>query len=387
MQIQLLPDWETLPILAVDKSIPPEPLQGFDNIEDKREAEHYRVYSSRWYILFIFAVVGVWQNLVYSTFGPIAESATASLKLTQTDLALLPNWYNIVFVFTAFPYVYLVEIKGLRMPMTATMGFCSIGAAVRCLHTGNTDFDKIFLHLGQLINGFGAAVPFFACTTISAVWFPPGQRNLATAIGLFASNLGIAIAFFMGPAFVNAFKGSGTDEEVYRAIYKLFYFEAIVSNALLFITVFYFPSRPPSPPSFSASAKRVSYKNGFREFAMNPRAWLIFTVYSLNTIFTAWTQFLGVVLQGVMSEAEIGYLGAVMITVPILVAPLVAAALATPRLSQKSRQISIGFVLAGIIPIAVFTVFRNIDSLHKYLTPVNNPTFIFELFFFYRFVL
>lgn len=77
---------------------------------------------------------------------------------------------------------------------------------------------------------------------LSATWFPPSERPLATAIGFLSQNLGSALAFVLGLIVT-------TDSR----IWTLLYIEAglgVIATVPVFI---YFPERPPSPPSASSA--------------------------------------------------------------------------------------------------------------------------------------
>ena len=258
---------------------------------DQQTTVQYKTYASRWYVLILYAVLGVSQNMVYSTISPIAPYAEQALNLNQTDISLLANWYNIMFIIGVFPYMWLIQVKGLRLPITSAAVLMATGAFVRCLNSGNLvpSFDKAMLHFGQAINGLASSVLWFSCTKISATWFPPSERTISTSIALVSGGFGVAISFVVGPYTVKGIAGnlldSGnyTENESYAlAIRYLFYGESIVTAILCLMTVIYFPSQPPSPPCYTATSERFNFIEGFKKFSTSLDGWLIFLLYSIS---------------------------------------------------------------------------------------------------------
>ena len=132
----------------------------------RKPAKKFKVYWSRWYILILYSLVGLGQNMVYSTWGSIAEAAYA-MDFTQTDIGLLPNWYNISFFISILPFMWLLTERGLRPAVVATAALAAMGASARCLSVGNPDFDKVMIHFGQMVNGLASPIPWFGGTHVS----------------------------------------------------------------------------------------------------------------------------------------------------------------------------------------------------------------------------
>jgi FLVCR family MFS transporter 7 len=94
----------------------------------------------------------------------------------------------------------------------------------------------------------GAAQPFFQCAPplLSATWFAPSERALATATAINFNQVGIATAFIVGGAMANTPAGMHS------------YFDLITIFALVGagLTTRFFYERPEQPPSASAAAER-----------------------------------------------------------------------------------------------------------------------------------
>ena len=296
------------------------------------EHVHYQVYKRRWLVLFLYALLGIHTNVVYSTFSPIAPTAEIALGLNQGDIGLLANWFYIMICVGIFPMMWLVQVKGLRLPVVLSAMFIAIGSWIRCLTTYGLypAFDKAMLHLGQVVNGLAISALWCGCTKLSAVWFPSEERTMATSIGLLSSGFGVAVSFLVGPYTVDGLAKSfaydenePTKEDYAKAIHYLNYGIAIVAQILLLVTVLYFPSAPPKPPCYTATSQRISFVKGIKEFAKSRDGWLLLVLYSISgQVYYSYTQFLSLELSSIMSDIESGWLGFAISTALVISGPI-----------------------------------------------------------------
>ena len=101
--------------------------------------------------------------------------------------------------------------------------------------------------------------------TISAIWFPPEERTLATCINLVCNLSGNILGFLVGPAMVPDVKSRNTTiSEVKEEIQAFLGLEAGIGVVLLLAFIIYFPNQPPTPPSASASIERTNFKEGLK---------------------------------------------------------------------------------------------------------------------------
>ena len=264
---------------------------------DSQNQSEFKAYKKRWYVLILYSILGVAQNTIYSTVNTIAPTAEKALHLNQTDIGLPANWFSIMFLVGVFPYMWLVKKKGLRMPVVSGAVFMAMGAAIRCLNTSGLSptYDRVTLHLGQAVNGLASAIFWFACTKISAVWFPLHERVISTTIGLLSGTCGIAVSFLVSPYSVKyiALRISDgfepVDEDYAVAIQILFYGQALMAAILCLITLFHFPSEPPTPPSYTASTERFSFTEGLVKFFQSSDAVLIWLLSSVSS--AVWSLF------------------------------------------------------------------------------------------------
>ena len=76
------------------------------------QSHETRVYKLRWYILIVYCLNGMLQNMVWNTWSPIQETARAVYHWESGVIDLLPAWGSITYIFTMFPFAWLMDVKG-----------------------------------------------------------------------------------------------------------------------------------------------------------------------------------------------------------------------------------------------------------------------------------
>ena len=157
----------------------------------------------------------------------------------------------------------------------------------------------------------GGPVAIGAPPLVSATWFPPAERTTATAIGTLAGYFGIAIAFAVGPAMVPndvpaSTPGNSSASEINinvaltlnHKITQYTYFILGLCTVVFLCVLFYFPARPPLPPSLTSSRSReLSSKASIRRVMKNGQFWLLITLAGLSFgIYFGWLSMLDVFL-------------------------------------------------------------------------------------------
>ena len=80
--------------------------------------------------------------MIWNSFGPISTSLLAVLcpHWTDSTLALLGNWGNIMYIIPVVPVLWFFEVKGLRASMILTATVMLIGTVLRSLPLGIPTF-------------------------------------------------------------------------------------------------------------------------------------------------------------------------------------------------------------------------------------------------------
>ncbi|XP_062607785.1 solute carrier family 49 member 4-like [Saccostrea cucullata] len=80
---------------------------------------------------------------------------------------------------------------------------------------------------------------------------------------------------------------------------------------LLFLCSLTMPSKPPTPPSISASTQRVEYRKALLTIGRNRAVWLIGLAYALPAgVYGVWGAVIDVILKPVgIEQTEVGWIG------------------------------------------------------------------------------
>lgn len=78
-----------------------------------QSASSTRLYTRRWYILVVFSLTCIVDGIMWNTWGPINQSAKAVYNWSNTELALVINWGNIMYGLFVFVASYIMDTKGM----------------------------------------------------------------------------------------------------------------------------------------------------------------------------------------------------------------------------------------------------------------------------------
>ncbi|GAB1600812.1 solute carrier family 49 member 4 homolog isoform X1, partial [Argonauta hians] len=330
LTIIFLMDKETPRLLPVEN--PPNSYES-NQVDTSTECcsqgnkQNLKVYKRRWYILSLFSLFAFTQSLHWNTWPPISQTANELFGWTIGDVALLSNWGPISYILCALPVSWLIETKGLRTTCIISALCLFLGSGVRSL-TLKDPYVNWLTNLGQIIIGFSAPFAISASTALSSVWFPTQQRFTATAIANIFLSVGVSCSLFIGPLIVSSsasfnntsnhtrlpvINSSATEHhlEIERNELKiLLYTELGMAAIIFFLVIFYFPEKPPLPPTMSAKIERLQFKEGVTNLLKNYRFWMLAFIYSLSSgVITAWQAVLYIILKPLnISQEQVGIL-------------------------------------------------------------------------------
>ena len=164
-----------------------------------REEDSIKIYPARWLALGVYTLHEIASNIMWITFSPITSIAMCYYDVTLFWINAL-SWINmLVYVVFLFPATWFLERFGLRV--TAIVGG-SLNAAGGWLRFAGSGKDKHLYEYNNSVNNylitgpdsywillsgqFLTSVTYLletnACSMLSAVWFPPHQRTIATTL-------------------------------------------------------------------------------------------------------------------------------------------------------------------------------------------------------------
>ncbi|XP_061697907.1 solute carrier family 49 member 4 [Syngnathoides biaculeatus] len=281
-----------------------------------------RVYGRRWLVLCLFSLLALMQGMVWNFWGPIQNSAAHAFGFTKSDIAVLVLWGPVGFV-PWLLFMWLMDKKGLRASLLLSAFFMLLGAVLRSLPLSDPALRRWLIHGGQLLNGLAGPTIMSAGPFLSTTWFAPDQRATATAVASLFSYLGGAAAYVAGPLLVpapNGTQGVGhrvsmptpvLDGAIREKIQLVMYIELAAIAALFAAVLFYFPSRPPLPPSVAAASHRLSYRSSICRLLSNLRFLMIALAYAVPTgVIAGWAGVLDMILTPAkVSQVDAGWIG------------------------------------------------------------------------------
>lgn len=306
-----------------------------------------KVYARRWYILIMFGMINFTQNLVWNTWGPIAQSAKVVFGWSDSQIGQFANIGNIAYLVTVFPVCYLIERLGLRNSILGCTLLIFIGTGLRCI-TYDTEALTWLSYVCSVLNGIGGIVPFAGPSLVANTWFPLRERATATAVSSVFMYMGIGISYIIGSEWVSSpeqknstdhinitadigsitgfsswnseqtlFTSNSSDEEVTNLvamrtdIMNMLYSECGLAGLLFLFSLLYLPAKPPTPPSTSASVQRTNYMAALGSVARNGSLILLCLANAIpNGVFGSWQAVLDVLLDPVgLNQNEAGWLG------------------------------------------------------------------------------
>jgi len=343
-------------------------------------------YKRRWYILLLFSFIGLWQGIVWNTWGPISDSTTLVFGWKDADIAMFCNVGNITYCVVVFFASYIMDVIGLRVATLVCSGCIFAGAALRCISTHATTQYWLCL-LGAVLNGAAGCVTFSAPALFSSIWFPRQQRATATAIISMFNYIGVSGSFIIGPQivkYVNPFANvtnyfiadsidtvdshlsnveirnissitpPTTDQDSIissqlHEIMELMYIEAGVAAFLFLLVIVYFPSKPPKPPSVSAAVERLDFKEGLLILSKQGKFWLVGLSYAIPSgVLGMWCSVLNINLHHVgITQDDAGWLGFYYITAGAVAGLFVC--MFSDHFSRHIKSLLLGlYTLAGV---------------------------------------
>lgn len=162
-------------------------------------------------------VISTPQSFHSVTYSSVPAASNAYLGIDDATLNLLLAYGPIAFCLAVYPAAAILSarpVDGLRLTIRLGAGLCLAAATLRTVpvfiparadssDAAAHDTALALTHIAQFINAAVGPLIVASPAVLSRAWFPPAQRNTATAIANTANALGRAVGFFLGPALVS----------------------------------------------------------------------------------------------------------------------------------------------------------------------------------------
>ena len=205
-----------------------------------------KLYRKRWLVLTIFTLNGMMNSVLWFSLSSINDIAVKYYKVNPSTVDLVANTFVLGIVLFALPWAYFTRSWGLRPTIITASSLTAIGSA---FHYAGSHRNGFLIYLLGQFAASASQSPFIqVAPDLSATWFGPNERSLATCISLGALNLGVGIGFLQPTYTVPQ-----TDDMkvVEQGMKNMNLTQLCISVVLLLMVYLFFEEKPPTPPSIS----------------------------------------------------------------------------------------------------------------------------------------
>lgn len=321
----------------------------------------YRVYGYRWVVLVVFMLVNITMQMLWIAYAPITSMASTYYGVSDLSIGLLAMSFMIAFIPLSLPASWLIDTRGFR----TAVGLGVVLMGVFGIARGLAGSNYALVLLSTI--GIAVAQPFLlnSWTTVSANWFPAGQR--ATAVGLItlANLVGTAIGMVLTPLLVNTMS---------IAAVQVVYGVVAAASAVAFLGLA--RERPVTPPCPPGMEERALMLDGLKH-ALRVKPFLVylavvFVGMGVYNGVTTWVE--QIVHPRGFSATDAGLIGALMLGGGLIGAVVVSAL--SDWQQKRVRFLVLGLVLGvpGLLGVAFFStpwlLFAAAFLLGFFLVPV-----------------
>lgn len=276
--------------------------------DDEAAAVHS---PKRFMMLALFFSACFAQGIVWTPLSALPASARAWFPaLTSADIYWSLNVATITYIpFSLLSPWLLMQKRGMQRSVRVGIFFSMLSAAIRVpVAYASYEFRaspwcNVLLQLAGAC--CGAAGPFTqgSPSRFSAIWFPPGERTRATAVGFLGTYLGTASSYLVAPALVQ-------DPSDFPL---LAWVEALVVGVPFVLIMLHFPDAPDgggdggddcasadrtSDAEYSEDEPPESFSSGMRQLSSNcPFLLLMVAAGLLHGVYATWGASLALLLQ------------------------------------------------------------------------------------------
>ena len=156
-----------------------------------------RTYWWRWWVLLVFVLNQLANNLQWITFAPVADIMRCYYGISNGLVNTLSIASAVITILLVVPASWSLSHYGLRFTILMSSGFTALGGALRIMGAGSMYFS--LLMVGQIVSSFSGIIEG-SMTLLSETWFSSSERVTATAIAA-----SVAPQVFIHTSFLHSF--------------------------------------------------------------------------------------------------------------------------------------------------------------------------------------
>ncbi|KAH9104922.1 hypothetical protein LEN26_000603 [Aphanomyces euteiches] len=277
---------------------------------------------TKWTMVSILSLLSCLNQAICYTYAPVSHMAEANWN-NQIRCTTLITIYFIAYIPFAFVGSWIMDKKGLRFGVLLGAALQALGASLRYVAEIEPSAKLLWLVGGQTLSAI--AMPFMVNSPpmLSALWFPPHQRAMATSIAVNCNQLGIALVYIICPLFVS----TQTDVVDWTA------FIAVFSVAAFALAWCFFKASS----KFIKDEASYDWNQWLSAFHHDGFALTVFVFAVAETVTNVLSSLLNHLLNGdVFTKAQKGLIGAAFIISALVGGQIVSAYIDGTRLHKQS---------------------------------------------------
>ena len=278
--------------------------------DENQPKNEMKVYKERWLMLFIFSLITSTSAVIFMGLSSVAETVAPYYKVSTVQIEWLSNVFFIIFVIGCMPSAYITSRFGTRTILIAAAGCNAVSLSFH--YAGCIKGNFYLVWIGQIIGGVGYTSILDIPGKLSADWFAPHERGIATGIGIYMNVFGIAIGFLQTSLMIP----TTTDPiKLTVALRLLFLLRMIVAFVTVVATTFFFKEKPLTPPSIVEGREKLKFFTALKLLTKDVNFILVSQAYGL---YFGLSSCVAVVLSSFVSgefglstyvQANIGWMG------------------------------------------------------------------------------
>jgi predicted MFS family arabinose efflux permease len=152
---------------------------------------------ARWSAVVVFALLGAVTQVLWVTYAPVTDAASAYYGVSDGAIGWLANVFPLLYVLLAVPAGMVLD-RWFRHGLALGAVLTAAGALLRLVGP-----DYGWALLGQLVIGVAQPLVLNAITGVASRYLPPHHRPTGIAIGSASTFAGLIVGFGLGAVFAS----------------------------------------------------------------------------------------------------------------------------------------------------------------------------------------
>lgn len=216
------------------------------NIDDKNDlpSPRPRVSAKRFAVLISYCLASMTNGFQWIQYSSITDAMAKYLNVDPFYVNCLSTLFMLTFLILSLPFALIFQFTGLRKTILLAC-FTTTGAALIKLLADSNFWIVAF---GQLIASIGQLFVLNVPPRLASVWFPDSAVSIATAMGVFGNQFGIAVGFALPPVALSLFGDSSNSLNGFRVLNLA---TTLFSLLVLILNFVYIEDKPQFAPGFA----------------------------------------------------------------------------------------------------------------------------------------